>query len=112
MDHTARNVAVLLFIAAIGSAALYCAQRKTIAHGDVLAAELVQANPLLQRLDCDKEVPIGLHGAEFACKAFFKNGDEADYKFALDRAGRINVVDQGTTRSTPRIKKTSDPWGD
>lgn len=112
MDHTARTVAVILFIAVAAAAALYCAQRPTVARGSVLAAELVTANPLLERLDCDDKVPIGVAGATFGCKAIFKNGDEASYTFGLDRAGRINVVERGETKSMPRIKKTSDPWGD
>ncbi len=110
MGHTARTVAVILFIAVAAAAALYCAQRPTVARGSVLAEELVTANPLLERLECDDRVPIGLAGATFGCTAFFKNGDEAAYTFGLDRAGRINVVEQGETKTRPTIKKTSDPW--
>jgi hypothetical protein len=110
MGHTARRVAVILFIAVAGAAALYCAQRPTVARGSVLAAGLVSSNPGLERLDCDEKVPIGVAGATFRCKAFFKDGAEADYTFGLDRDGRINVVDRDETK--PRIKKTSDPWGD
>jgi len=104
MDHTARTVATIVFIMAVAAAALYCAQRKTVARGDVLAAMLVQSSPRLERLECPREVPIGVQGATFECKAFFKNGEVADYTFALDREGRI------ATQSTPRIQKTSDPW--
>jgi hypothetical protein len=107
-----RSVAVIVFIGLVTAVALYCAQRPTIARGSVLASSLVQSNPLLAGLDCDAEVPIGTTGATFQCKATFKNGDEADYRFHLDRAGMIQVVDQGDTRSAPRIKKTTDPWGD
>ena len=105
-----RSAAVLVFIALIAAAGVYCALRPTVAKGDVLAAELVEANPLLEHLDCDDQVPIGLAGANFGCKARFKNGDQADYKFALDRNGRISVVEEGETRSAPHIKKTDDPW--
>jgi len=111
MGH-GRSIAVLVFIGVVASAAVYCAFRQTVARGDVIAGQLVEANPLLQRLDCDKEIPIGVEGAEFACQAYFKNGDEAAYRFKLDREGRITVADQGKTTSKPRIKKTSDPWGD
>lgn len=107
-----RSAAVIVFIALVAAVALYCAQRPTIARGSVLAADLVEANPLLLALDCDPEVPIGLRGATFQCRAHFKNGDEVDYTFGIDREGRINVVDRGEARSVPRIKKTSDPWGD
>jgi hypothetical protein len=107
-----RSAAVLVFIAVVAAIALYCAQRPTVARGRVLAGSLVESNPMLAALDCDPEVPIGVTGATFRCKAIFKNGDEAAYHFHLDRAGMIQVVDQGDARSAPRIKKTTDPWGD
>lgn len=69
-------------------------------------------NPTLESLDCQDRVPIGVAGATFQCTARFKNGNLVDYTFGLDREGTINVVEEGTTRSAPRIKKTSDPWGD
>lgn len=107
-----RSAAVVVFIGLVAAIALYCAQRPTIARGDVLAADLVKANPLLRTLDCDKAVPIGAAGASFKCKALFKNGDEQDYILAIDREGAIDVVQRGEQQSKPRIKKTSDPWGD
>jgi hypothetical protein len=107
-----RSAAVILFIGAVAAVALYCAQRPTIAHGDAIAAQLVEANPLLERLDCDDRIPIGVEGALFACHAHFKNGDQADYRLKLDREGHFDVVDQSNQKAGPRIKKTSDPWGD
>ena len=41
-----------------------------------------------------------------------KNGDRQSFTFAIDRAGQITVIEQGKPVSAPRIKKTSDPWGD
>lgn len=112
MSRMGRSTAVILFIAAVAAIALYCAQRPTVAKGDVLAADLVEANPMLDRLDCQDEVPIGVAGANFKCRAFFKNGNQADYLFALDRNGHISVAEEGPTQAAPVIKKTSDPWGD
>lgn len=107
-----RSAAVIVFIAVVAAVALYCAQRPTVARGDAIAAELVEMNPLLRAMDCDREVPIGMTGATFACKAHFKNGDSVDYTLAMDRSGAIRVVEHGATTSAPRIKKTTDPWGD
>ncbi|NVB85321.1 MAG: hypothetical protein HOV81_43560 [Kofleriaceae bacterium] len=107
-----RSAAAIVFIALIAAVALYCAQRKTVARGASLAATLVESNPSLQSMTCDDHVPIGVNGAKFACRAEFKNGDVAEYTFAMNRDGDITVVDHGPTRSVPRIKKTSDPWGD
>jgi hypothetical protein len=107
-----RSAAVILFIAIVAAVAVYCAQRPTVARGDVLAADLVEANPLLRGLDCDKQVPIGHNGATFRCTAMFKNGDQQDYTFRISRAGKIDVAERGNARSVPRIKKTTDPWGE
>jgi hypothetical protein len=103
---------VIVFITLVAVVAVYCAQRRTVARGAAIAAELVEMNPLLGSMDCDREVPIGMTGATFACKAHFKNGDEVDYTLAMDRNGQIRVVEHGATKSAPRIKKTTDPWGD
>jgi hypothetical protein len=107
-----RSAAVLLFIVLVAAAALFCAQKPTVARGDALAASLMESNPLLSAMECDREVPIGMTGATFACKAHFKNGNEIDYTLAMDRAGTIRVVEHGDTKTAPRIKKTTDPWGD
>jgi hypothetical protein len=107
-----RSAGVILFIGAVAAIALYCARRPTVARGDAIADQLIEANPLLQRLDCDDRIPIGMDGARFSCHARFKNGDECDYRFTLDREGRFDVLDQTSLKPAPRIKKTSDPWGD
>jgi hypothetical protein len=101
-----------VFIAAVAAVALFCAQKKTVARGEALAATLMESNPLLEAMECDREVPIGMSGATFSCKARFKNGNEIDYKLAMDRGGAIRVVEHGDTKTAPRIKKTTDPWGD
>ena|SRR5687767_10916628 len=107
-----RNVGVVSFIGICAAAGIYFGQRDTVARGDVMAADLVATNPLVKSLDCDKDIPIGLAGASFQCHAEFKNGDQQSFRFAMDRAGAITVVDAGEKTSVPRIKKTSDPWGD
>lgn len=107
-----RSAAAIVFIALIAAVALYCAQRKTVARGTSLAATLVESNPAVESMTCDDHIPIGVAGARFACRATFKNGDVADYTFAMNRDGAITVVDHGPTQSAPRIEKTSDPWGD
>jgi hypothetical protein len=101
-----------VFIALVAAVALFCAQKTTVARGDAIAAELLESNPLLSGMECDRDVPLGLSGATFGCKAHFKNGNEVDYTLAMDRAGQIRVVEHGETRSAPQIKKTTDPWGD
>ena len=36
-----RTAAVYLFILAVGGVAAFCAQKRTVAHGDALAGELL-----------------------------------------------------------------------
>ena len=112
MGHTARSALAVFFIVVVGAAGAYFAQRPTVARGDAIAAQLVETSPLLDKMECDKEIPIRVKGATFDCKAFFKNGDTAEYTLQIDRAGHINVVNTGKTTTQPVIKKTSDPWGD
>lgn len=107
-----RSTAVIVFIMLVAAVAVFCAQKQTIARGTALADTLIEVTPTLKAMKCDDEVPIGLDGAKFACRAEFKNGDVVDYQFAMSREGAIKVVDHGPTQSVPRIKKTSDPWGD
>src|ERR1043165_1425109 len=101
-----RSAAVYLFILAVGGVAAFCAQKRTVARGDALAAELMESNKLIKSMQCDDKVPIGIEGAKFGCKVSFKNGDVADYKFKLDREGSIIATDHGDTTSQPHQKKT------
>ena len=111
-----RSLGVILFIGIVGAIAIYAAQMPTVARGDVLAADLLEANkksyPPIKALECDREIPIGLQGADFSCLVEFKSGDKVPYKFHLDREGRIHPTSRGEAQSAPRIKKTTDPWGD
>jgi hypothetical protein len=107
-----RSLGVVVFITIVGATAVYLAQRPTVARGDVLAADLVKSNPTVKALDCDKEVPIGMAGGKFNCAAEFKNGDRARFIFAIDRLGSIKMLEQLDATSVPKMKKTSDPWGD
>jgi hypothetical protein len=87
-----RSLAVLAFIAAVATGALYAAQRKTFARGSVLAADGVE---------------IGVDGATFSCRAEFKNGLVEQLALTMDRAG---VIHPATTTSPQKLKHSSDPW--
>ncbi len=96
-----RSLAVLAFIGLVAAGALYAAQRKTIARGSVLAADIVAANPTtLRAMECDDGVEIGMNGANFSCRAEFKNGLVEQIELTMDRAGVIH----------PREGQSSDPW--
>ncbi|HSN26822.1 MAG TPA: hypothetical protein VLT45_11065 [Kofleriaceae bacterium] len=96
-----RSLAVLAFIGLVAAGALYAAQRKTIARGSVLAADIVAANPTtLRAMECEDGVEIGMNGAKFSCRAEFKNGLVEQIELTMDRAGVIH----------PREGQSSDPW--
>ena len=107
-----RSLGVVVFIVIVGATGIYLVNRPTVARGEVLAADLVKSNPLVKALDCDEHVPIGMAGGKFKCEAEFKNGDRARYVFSIDRNGSITLLEQAETTTVPKIKKTSDPWGE
>jgi len=105
-----RTLLALAFIGGIGGLAAYLAGRPTIARGDVLGAGLLEAHQdLLRRLDCDPEIPIGVEGAHFGCRAEYRDGSVQQIQFAMDRAGIIRALTQGPRT---RVKGATDPWGD
>ena len=104
----ARSLAVVAFIAAVAAAALFVFERPTVARGSVIAADLMATNQAtLVSLDCDPEIPIGISGARFSCRAEFKAGEVKRLEFKMDRAGTIKQI--GESSESPRIDKT-DPW--
>jgi hypothetical protein len=105
-----RSFAVVAFIAVVGAAALYLAQRPTIARGDVLAADLMRSNAkVLRALECDPEVPIGVDGAKFSCRAEFKLGAVKRIEFALDREGGIKQIGEQAVEEEHPVDP-ADPW--
>jgi hypothetical protein len=90
-----RSLAVLLFIGGVAAGALYAAQRKTIAKGSVLAADLVEANKAtVKTMECDDHVEIGIDGAKFSCRAEFVNGLVERLQLTMDRAGTFHTTDR------------------
>ena len=102
---------VLVFIGGVGAAAVYVARRPTIASGQVLGARLLEANQAtVKTMECD-DAPIGVDGAHFSCKAIFKDGSSSVVQFAMDRTGAMQPAGEPTSEK-PRVKQTTDPWGD
>jgi hypothetical protein len=95
-------VAVIAFICAVAAVAIYCAQRRTVARGEVIAEQLRKANRGVREIKCQPEIPIGVAGARFPCKATLRNGDRKTMMFEIDREGAIKVVDEGHTDYAPR----------
>jgi len=110
-------LAIIGFIVIVAAAATYAVLRPTVAHGDVLAADLVKANKgVLSSLQCDPEVPIGLDGASFWCDAVFVKGPPRRLHFSIARTGAIKQI--GTEHAAhpeagPSPEQTidkTDPW--
>ena len=103
-----RSLAVLAFIAVVAAGALYAAQRKTLARGSVLAADIVAANPAtLRAMQCDDHVEIGVSGAAFSCRAEFKNGLVEQVRFTMDSEGDIHP---DTSTPAESHERSADPW--
>ena len=110
-----RSLAVVVFIAVVAATAGYAAQHRTIARGEVMAADLLKSNEgVLTGMSCDPEIPIGVDGAQFWCDAVFARGGTRRLHFELARSGQIKQIgddprqDTGAAPAT-RIDKT-DPW--
>jgi hypothetical protein len=110
-----RSLAVVVFIAIVAAVAGVAAHSKTVARGEVMAADLLKSNAgVLTGLSCDPEIPIGVDGAQFWCDAVFKRGGTRRLHFELARTGQIKQIgeDPGKDTGAPpamRIDK-SDPW--
>ena len=110
-----RSLAVLAFIAFVALTAGYAAQRRTVARGEVMAADLLASNKgVLTGLSCDPEIPIGNDGAQFWCDAVFARGGTRRLHFQLARTGQIKQIGEDARKDTGeppamRIDK-SDPW--
>jgi len=103
-----RSLAVVGFIAAVAAGALYAAQKRTLAKGSVLAADIVAANPTtLRAMTCEDNVEIGVDGAAFSCRAEFLNGLVEQIDLTMDRAG---VIHPSTGTSPHKLEHSSDPW--
>jgi hypothetical protein len=110
-----RSLAVVVFIAIVASVAAFAAQRKTVARGEVMAADLLKSNAgVLTGMSCDPEIPIGVDGAQFWCDAVFTRGGTRRLHFELARTGQIKQIGEDPRKDTGappamRIDK-SDPW--
>ena len=105
-----RSLLVVGFIAAVFGVGAYAAMRPTVASGEVLGAELTEANSKhIKEMRCDREIPIGVHGASFTCEAVFRDGESARLEFHMDREGMIR---QDGATPHPKVKHSSDPWDD
>jgi hypothetical protein len=104
-----RSLGVVLFIVVVASIALFCVRRTTMADGARLGIAIAHSNEHIRDVSCDKNIPVGMTGATFECHIYMRDGADAPYKFRMDRSGKIYPV---TQEATPRVKKTTDPWGD
>ena len=117
----ARSLAVLAFIGLVAAAAIFVSRRPTVARGEVFAADLMATNhATLRSLDCDPEIPVGIDGARFWCKATYTQGSVKRLEFKMDRTGGIKQIGEaevedgapspsGGSPPPPPIDKT-DPW--
>ena len=108
-----RTLAVLLFIAAAGFAAVQLGRTRTVADGRVIEADLVS---LLRArgvagMSCDRDIPIGVDGATFTSVATLDSGATETAEYQMDRAGNFRWRSIRATGATERrIPPSGDPW--
>ncbi len=109
-----KSLATLLFIAGVGSGAVYLALRPTVAEGTVIAAEMTEhlVGKGITAMRCDSDIPIGMDGATFQCVAVADDGSTAQIQYTMNREGGLSAEVIDTTGPTqPRIPTSGDPWG-
>jgi hypothetical protein len=106
-----KTFAALVFIAGVAAAAIWLAQRPTIADGHVMEAEILPAirGQGVVGLVCDRAIPVGRQGARFSCAATLGRGEIQRLACALDREGRFTCNPaSGAVREG--ITTSADPW--
>ena len=88
------TLATLAFIGAAAGAGGYLAMRPTVADGRVIAADLMAGSKdgKLTEVICDREIPLGPRGAEFACTVSAGDGSTAKLQMSLSRSGQYTMV--------------------
>lgn len=87
-----RSLGVIVFIAIVGTTAVYLARRPTVARGSVIAEDLMRSKPPgVKSLECDDDIPIGMAGAAFSCRIELHTGEQGSLQFTIDRNGTISA---------------------
>jgi hypothetical protein len=89
----------LVFILAAAATGVYVGTRPTVMDGRWIAAKLAQAAPeggggAAAAIECDRAIPIGVAGAEFACSL----GGDQQLRFRMSRDGKLEQVSARRTR--------------
>jgi len=103
-----KRVVTVGFIGVVAVAGIVVGTRSTVADGRVMAADMLEqarkTDRRVERIECDRAIPIGTQGAKFRCRYFGGEGSTALVEFTMDRAGSLapRVVEQtGPTRPEP-----------
>ena len=109
---------MLVFIAGVAAVAIVLARTRTVAAGPVMEAEVLALfEPQgVTGMSCDQAIPIGPHGAVFACTATLKGGATQLLDCTMDRDGKLTAVPAGSprpaaARAPSQIPTSGDPWG-
>jgi hypothetical protein len=86
----------LVFILAAATTGVYVGTRPTVMDGRWIAAKLTKAAPeaAAAAIECDRAIPIGVAGAEFACSL----GGDQQIRFRMNRDGKLEQVSAQRTR--------------
>ena len=84
----------LLFIVAAAATGVLVGTRPTVMDGRWIAAKLTQSagegagNVDSAEIECDREISVGVAGAEFACSA----STGARFRFRMSRDGKLEQI--------------------
>jgi hypothetical protein len=110
-----RTFAALALVACAFGLAIYAFQRPTIARGDVIAGDLLALYGARgwRSIACERDIPIGVRGAQFSCEVELDDGAVATLAFVFDRDGRYDycVVHEARARHH-RVLALGEVWCD
>jgi len=108
-----KTVATIGFISIVGLFGLIVAFVPTVADGRVVGADLLSTfkptDKRLDKIECDRRIPIGIDGAAFRCVHTYTDGSAVEFRYTLDRSGALRgvpvgapfVPNHGTRRGAP-----------
>jgi len=107
---------MFVFIAGVATLAIFLARRPTVADGRVMEAEFLGLlrSQGVTGVACDPKIPIGHHGAAFACTATLRGGATQRLDCSMDRDGKLMANPAAPPRparpAPSRIPASDDPW--
>ncbi|MEO8702809.1 MAG: hypothetical protein ABI867_22385 [Kofleriaceae bacterium] len=90
-----KTAATVGFIAVVTVAGIAVALEPTVVDGRVMAADLLpqlkRSNAKLERIECDRSIPITVDGARFECLLHEDGGAAIRIEYTMARTGALSA---------------------